>query len=151
MLRDPPLGSEAVRDPDCVPCGVDGTQAELCWPDVDRFCAQWARILDVLREIISRVSLKEAAYTLGISDKALGHALAERERHYPRLDWLPAIAALALRCGMAEHLADALLAPLGMVGRWPEIPDAEWRRRVEAELRCRGDVGELIRKSAGVR
>jgi hypothetical protein len=123
----------------------------MCWPDADRFCAFWAKILEVLNEIVSRVSLKEAAYVIGVSDKALGHALHERERHYPRFDWLPAIAALALKCGMAEALGNALLAPLGMEARWPDVSDAEKWRRMEPVLRAHGSIGEMFKREAGVR
>lgn len=120
-------------------------------PDADHFSAQWATILDVLNAIVALVSLKEAAFVIGVSDKALGHALAERERHYPRFDWLPAIAALAKSCGYEERLGSALLAPLGMVARFPEISGAEWRRRVEPVLRSQGEHGALTMRQAGVR
>lgn len=145
-----------VHDSDCVPCGVENTQpptrqGALCWPDPDRFSAQWEKILEILNEIVAFVSLKEAAFVIGVSDKALGHALHERERHYPRFDWLPAIAALAKACGLEERLGAVLVAPLGMVARFPEITDAEWRRRVEPVLRSQGAHGELTMKQAGVR
>lgn len=134
-----------------MPCGVSDTQRSLCWPDPDRFREQWLAVLTVLDEIVARVSLKEAAFVIGVSDKALGHALAERERHYPRMDWLPALCALAKQCDLTERLGSVLLAPLGLVAKSAEITDAEWRRRVEVTLATMGEVGELALKKAGVK
>lgn len=122
------------------------SQGAICWPDADRFRGQWLRVLDVLREIIAIVGVKHAAYVIGIGDKALGHAMAVRERHYPRFDWLPALAALARQCGLEEKLGAALVEPLGLAICSPGISDAEFRQRVEASWDATPELAEPWRR-----
>lgn len=71
----------------------------------------YAAILDTISEVVARASLKEVAYRLDVPPSQLANALKERDRHYVRLDWLPAIMELAAEHDLAERLGGALVAP----------------------------------------
>jgi hypothetical protein len=101
------------------------SQLDLEWNGEQRHRVWWVRILDVIRELTHVASLKEVAYRLGVAPAALAHALAERDRHYPRMDWLPVLLEMAAEFCMADKLARAIVGPaqLDVVAKQPLTPE----------------------------
>lgn len=127
------------------------SQLDLQWAAPDRDRANYAAVLDIIREITAALSLKEVAYRLGVAPPALAHALAERDRHYVRLDWLPAIMELADQCDLAERLHCAIGAPARLVSVEAQPLTPEQRlARLETAIANMGDVGALVMKKAGL-
>lgn len=128
------------------------SQLALYWSAPDRDRDHWQAILAVLSETVQRVSLKEAAYRLGVEPSALAHALRERDRHYVRAEWIAPLLELAASVDLGEKLAAVLVAParLSVVASQPLTPEQELQR-IHGALLALGDVGQLVLKKAGLK
>lgn len=98
--------------------------------------AAWQELLAVLREVVDDVSLKEASYALGVSAPLLAHALAERDRHYMRGEWIIGLVALDKQGRIARVFADA--AGKDLIDKKPLEPAEELARIKAAMERCLG-------------
>lgn len=126
-------------------------QIALQWSAEDRDKAVWVELLSILQEVVARASLKEVAYRLGTSDKALAHALAERDRHYVRAEWLPGLVELAAEHGLAEKLCTALVAPAKLlVVRSIPLTLEQRCARLEKIVDSLGDYGARRKADEGL-
>lgn len=128
------------------------SQLDLEWSADYRHREWWLRILEVIRELVARASLKEVAFRLGVAPPALAHALAERDRHYPRMDWLPVLCDLAAELNMGERLANTIVAPIGFAAGplQPMTPEQRLVLIEKALDRLGPALGALVRKEAGL-
>lgn len=128
------------------------SQLDLEWSADYRHREWWLRILEVVRELVARASLKEVAFRLGVAPPALAHALAERDRHYPRMDWLPVLCDLAAELNMGERLANTIVAPIGFAAGplQPMTPEQRLVLIEKALDRLGPALGALVRKEAGL-
>jgi hypothetical protein len=103
---------------------------------------------DEIESVVAETGLKTVAYDLDLQPSLLAHALAGRERHFMRLDWLPYFLSRASNDRMVELLA----AVRGLAVRpYVALSAAERLARLEQELDRLGDVGELVRRKAGLK
>lgn len=106
---------------------------------------QWGRVLDAFAGVVREVGLKTAAYELDVQPSVLAHAIAERERHYVRAEWL----VWAVAKARTPDLAEALVAPGGLtVKPKHKLSDAEYRQRLEAWLAANPAIGRVVREGA---
>lgn len=128
------------------------SQLDLEWSANYRHREWWLRILGVIRELVARASLKEVAFRLGVAPPALAHALAERDRHYPRMDWLPVLCDLAAELNMGERLTNTIVAPIGFAAGplQPMTPEQRLALIEKALDRLGPALGALVRKEAGL-
>jgi hypothetical protein len=107
----------------------------------------WEGLLERVRSVVRHIGLKQVAYDLDVQPSVLAHALAERERHYLRMEWLPYFVTNDPGIELVEHIA----AWRGLyVEPKHEITDEEWRARVEGALSTMPEFADVIRKKAGV-
>lgn len=127
------------------------SQLSLQWSAPDRDRANYAATLDIVKEVVARTSLKEVAFRLGVAAPALAHALAERDRHYMRLDWLPAIMEMADDCDLAGQLHCTIGAParLMSVEAKPLTPEQRLAK-LEAALSAMPEINDAVLKRAGL-
>jgi hypothetical protein len=104
------------------------------------------RLLAALRQAIEFVGLKEMSYRLDVSPTYLSDALHERDRKSVRLAWLPSILIAVPEAARAELLAEIAGVVGYTVQRAKVLTDAEWRARMESELKASGVVGEELLK-----
>ena len=104
-----------------------------------------ARVLDVVREVVAAVSLKQIAYDLDVSPSTLSDALNGREHRPFRLEWLPSILLRASDPQRAALIAE-LAAPVGFdVVRRKVLTAEERLARLEDALRTQlGAAGERL-------
>jgi hypothetical protein len=107
----------------------------------------WDELLDAVREVVRDVGLKQAAYDLDVQPSALAHALAERDRHYLRLEWLPYLAGNDNRLKIIRCIA--AWAGLEVKPR-QQLTAEEWQTRVERALDAVPELAEIVRRKAGV-
>lgn len=90
---------------------------------------QWLVVRDAFAGIVDDVGLKTAAYELDVQPSALANAIAERDRHYIRGEWL----VWAVARARTPELAKALVAP-GRLDVQPrhDLTDAEKLERYES-------------------
>ena len=108
-----------------------------------------AAILDVVREVVGAVSLKQVAYDLDVSPSTLSDSLNGREHRPFRLEWLPVVMARASEMQRAALLS-ALANPHGLeVSRRKVLTPEERLSRLEELVRLElGQVGESLLKKA---
>lgn len=122
-------------------------QLGLRYNDGYRFDEVWAELLDELRVIVATIGLKQVAYDLDVQPSALSHALAERDRHYVRADWLPYLVAKA----PGDHVVELLASLRGLeVQPVRELTPAEKLERIEKVLDANPDMGAVVRMKAGL-
>lgn len=109
----------------------------------------WALVLIEAQRVLGDVGLKQAAYDLDVPPSMLAHAIAERDRHYLRGEWLLYFVAKDAEDG---RLADAIAKaggretkPIGV------LTDDVFRARVEALMTTDPAIGALLRMKAGLR
>lgn len=87
--------------------------------------AIWRRFLATLNETVAIVGVKRAAADLDTSPSQLKHALAERDRHYVKAEWIPYLVRQAPSHAGVQVLAD--VRHLEVVPRKPLTPEEELR------------------------
>ena len=109
-----------------------------------------AAVLDVVREVVAAVTLKQVAYDLDVSPSTLSDSLNNREHRPFRLEWLAVILSRASDTQRAALLG-ALAHPHGYeVTRRKVLTPEERLARLEEALRTKlGPVGEQLIKEAG--
>jgi len=109
-----------------------------------------ARVLDVVRQVVATVTLKQLAYDLDVSPSTLSDALAGREHRSFRLEWLPVVLSRATDVQRVALLS-ALAEPSGFeVARRRVLTPEERLARLEALVSTRlGDVGAALLKEVG--
>ena len=127
------------------------SQLALHWSAPDRDRDHWQAVLAILSEAVQRVSLKEAAYRLGVEPSALAHALRERDRHYVRAEWLAPLLELAASVGLGQELACALVKPakLTVLAAQPMTPEQE-NYRLRLAISRLGPAADAVFDDAGV-
>jgi hypothetical protein len=148
--RSVPESPCAIRDNRGEESHAQGRTEQLSLRYNDRFehAEQWAELLDAVGEVVRAVGLKQVAYDLDQQPSVLAHALAERERHYVRAEWLPYL--------VAHAPSDRIVA---LVASWRhlevkprhELTPAEELRAYKSALDLMPDVHELVRRKAGLR
>jgi hypothetical protein len=107
----------------------------------------WEELLDELRAIVAAVGLKQVAYDLDQPPSVLAHALAERDRHYLRAEWLPYLVMQSPGTRVVELIARWR----GLEVKAPAVMTPEEKlRRIEAALDALPELGELVRRKAKV-
>lgn len=102
----------------------------------------WELILAEIRNVVDRMTLKEAAFLLDVKPSYLAHALSERDRHYIRAEWLLPLLMRSKDLGLAR----ALVGPAGLdVEAKPELSAEEKLERLERTLS--ETLGPDIRRS----
>ena len=125
------------------------TQLSLAYDDRWRHPGEWARVMTEAKRVVDDIGLKQAAFDLDIQPSLLSHAVAERERHYLRAEWLIYL--------VRKDESGKLLAALADVGGWElsrriELTSDQRLDRLESALRRLPDgVIDAIYRDAGVR
>lgn len=119
------------------------SQLALDYGIADKARAMHRALLDILRSVVARVSLKEVAFMLDTSPSMVADALAERERKGVRLEWLPVLLGVA-DDGEREEILKLLADPFGFtVQRRRKLTPTERLRVIEARLVKKfGEAGE---------
>jgi hypothetical protein len=106
-------------------------------------------ILPEIQRIVSFIGLKQAAFDLDAKPSALSHALAERERHYVRAEWIPYFLAKA----PDDALADKLAAIRGLETARPAAltPEQKLNKIEQALERMPAGIAAAIWKEAGLK
>lgn len=99
-----------------------------------------------MSRVIAHVGLQEAAHDLDVKPSMLAHAMAERERKYPRADWV----VYCLIKDPGKGLAQALMDAPGLdVADRIELTPAQKVARLEQAVRSLGsDVASVIMSRA---
>ncbi len=97
--------------------------------------------------IVSEIGLKTVAFDLDLQPSLLAHALAGRERHFMRLDWLPYFVSKAKTPRLVAVLAN--LCGLELKPR-TELTPTEKLTRVEQVLADCGPIGAELRRKMGI-
>jgi hypothetical protein len=92
------------------------------------------RLLDLEREAVSEIGIKQVCFDLDISPSQLAHALAGRDYHYVRAEWLPYLVAKARIAGPKIAKFFCSLCALDAVPR-RELTAEEKLERLETSLR----------------
>lgn len=113
------------------------------------YAAVWERMRALLSDVVAVVGVKKAAGDLDTSPSTLKHALAGRDRHHMRLEWLPylldkapsteLIALLASVCNM-DVAPKKTLTPAERLAK----AEAAAERHLSPEVR-RLIFGEVVR------
>ena len=125
------------------------TQLALAYDPGYRSEAAYARVLAAVVDIVARVGLKEAAHALDAQPSVLSHALAGRDRHTVRAEWLPYF--------LAHDTDGALIRALADCGDWEvsrrvELTPAQRLERIERALASLPEsVQAALYRDAGVR
>lgn len=138
----------SIAKADRVPRVNNVTQLALRYDDRYVRGASWGGILDEINRIVGIVGLKQAAYDLDAQPSQLAHALAERDRHYIRAEWLPYFLAKAPDAALAEALAAC--SGLDVAPR-RELTPAEKLDRVVRVLEQSGPAGAAVLAEAGIK
>lgn len=124
-------------------------QLPLEYNDRWRNHESWQRLLGEIRTAVAVIGLKQAAYDLDTQPSVLAHALAERERHYVRAEWLPYLVAHAPTDEIVRRLAG--LRGLDVQARAELTPEEKLDALDEALDRVLGQAAaELVRRAAGL-
>lgn len=111
----------------------DGKTQEKQW---------WASVIEEMRRVVQLIGLKEAAFVIDVKPTNLAHALAERDRHYVRAEWILPLLMRAPDMGLAR----SLVGPAGLdVEEKPELSAEEKLERLELALAS--SLGPDMRKS----
>lgn len=103
---------------------------------------RWQELLAELRRTVAMVGLKEAAFACNAKPDRLSHALAERDRHYLRAEWVQPILMLSPDLGLAK----TLVRPAGLdVEHKEELSAEEKLERLEFVLES--SLGPDMRRS----
>lgn len=138
---------EIVAEDGRVPRVNTVTQLALRYDDRFARSEAWAGILTEIVRIVGIVGLKQAAFDLDAQPSQLAHALAERDRHYLRAEWLPYFLGKAPDAALARALA----ACSGLeVAPRRELTPAEKLDRIVRVLEQSGPAGAAILEEAGV-
>lgn len=100
---------------------------------------RWRRFLRILAEGIDEIGTKRLAGELDEKPSVISNALAERDRHYFKTEWLLCVLELAPSTDILAALADA--QDCDIVPREEIPPEERERRRKEAILRRFGPDG----------
>lgn len=121
------------------------SQAALNFGPSETERTAWHRVLDVVREVVATVGLKQLAFDLDCSPSLLGDALAERDRKGIRAEWIPTILTRATDLQRGALLC-ALAEPVGFdVVRRKVLTPEERLARLEALVTAKlGTVGEAL-------
>lgn len=128
---------------------MSSEQLPLKYNDSYRHEQQGDALLELVREVVAALGLKQVAFDLDVQPSVLAHALAERDRHYPRLRWLPYLVAHAPNDRVVELIASwRNLECKAKV----ELTPAEKLERIERALEttCGEKMAAFIRKEAGL-
>lgn len=109
--------------------------------------AVWQRLLSLLNDVVTVVGVKVAAADLDTSPSVLKHALAARDRHYIKAEWLPYLIAKA----PSDEIVELLASVRGLVvGEKRELTADEKLARLESaiEKHFSRAVREAIEKDA---
>lgn len=108
----------------------------------------WPRVLEEVRRVVTEVTLKEAAHDLDTGPSYLANALAGRDRHYLRPEWLLYFVLKDPTTKLLEAIAGVASCD---VKRREPITAAERGRRIEGALDTLDpDLAALVRKRAGL-
>jgi hypothetical protein len=108
----------------------------------------WPRVLEEVMRVVAIVTLKEAAHDLDTSPSYLANALAQRDRHYLRPEWLLYFVLKDPTTRLLEAIAGVASCD---VKRREPISDAERGRRLDSALDTLDpDLAALVRKRAGL-
>jgi len=107
----------------------------------------WDVLLSELRTIVDALGLKQVAYDLDVQPSVLAHALAERDRHYVRADWLPYL----LEHAPSDRVVSLIAGWRGLeVKPRLVLTPEEKLRRIESALEAMPELGDLVRRKAGL-
>ncbi len=102
----------------------------------------WALVLIELNRIVDEMGLKEAAFAIDVQPSHLAHALAERNRHHVRAEWVLPLLLRSRDMGLAK----AIMEPAGLAVREREQLTAE--EKLERLERTLGEtLGPDLRRS----
>ena len=123
------------------------SQLELRYDPKYQASEHWHELLDELRAIVSAVGLKQVAYDLDRPPSELAHALAERDRHYLRAEWLPYLVTHA-----PSDRVVALIASWRGLEVQPRktLTPEERLRRLEGALETMPELAEVVKRKAGL-
>lgn len=128
----------------------DGAAAQLPLRYNDRYRSleAWQALLAEINTIVATIGLKQVAYDLDEQPSVICKALAERERHAVKAEWLPYL----IEHSHSSHVIE-LLAGLRDLDVKPrvELSPAERLSRLDRALDEAGDIGNLIRRKAGLK
>lgn len=123
-------------------------QLSLRYNDRYRAHEVWQEILGEINTIVATIGLKQVAYDLDEQPSVLCKALKEVERHEIKGRWL---------LYFVEHAQTPKLAQLLVkLGGWDlaphaELTPAERLARLESALDANPDIGDAIRRKAGIK
>ena len=118
-------------------------QLELANAEESTDQAWWRRWREALQVEIDKHGLKEVAFQLDAKPSDISHALACRDRHYFRGEWM---VWLMLR---SDDLAKLAASMRGLqTERAKPLTDSEKLKRYERRLARLGEVGAAIRRAA---
>ncbi len=108
----------------------------------------WPRVLEEIRRVVSVITLKEAAHDLDTQPSYLANALAERDRHYLRAEWLLYFVVKDPTTKLLGTIAD--LATCDVKRREP-LTAVERLSRLESAVSDLGpEIEALVRRKAGL-
>lgn len=109
-----------------------------------------SRLLEVVRVVVARISIKELAYKLDISPSFLSDALAERSSKGVRMSWLVTIIEMATTTDAIAILNEIAAIKRLELNPREKLTAEELSQRYEEKLRSLGPVGlQMIREAKG--
>lgn len=105
-------------------------------------------VMEEIRRVANAVGLKQVAFDLDTTPSYLSNALAERERHYLRVEWVLYFISRDPTTKLLEAIADVARCD---VVRRRELTPAEELDRIKTALSELGpELRDLVRRKAGL-
>jgi hypothetical protein len=109
---------------------------------------QWAALLDVARAVVGDLGLKQVAFDLDVAASSISNALAQRDRHAFRGEWLVYLTIKDPHRRIIHKLAEI---GGGEFRVRPELTPAEKLERLDIALAQLGpEISSLVRRKAGL-